>query len=163
MSHLAVAPEFMASAATDLSHIGSGLSVAHEVAAAPTTGIVAAAGDEVSAAVASLFSSHGQTFQALGTQAAAFHTQFVSALSGAGGAYSLSEAANASPLQTVEQDVLGVINAPTELVLGRPLVGDGTNGAAGTGQAGGPGGILVGNGGDGGSGAPGQAGGHGGP
>jgi PPE-repeat protein len=54
----------------------------------------------------------------------------------------------------VQQDVLGVINAPTNLLLGRPLIGNGTNGAAGTGQPGGAGGILWGNGGTGGSGGP---------
>jgi hypothetical protein len=87
----------------------------------------------------------------LSAQAAVFHGEFVRALSGAGAAYSLTEGANASPLQIVEKDVLGVINAPTELALGRPLIGKGTNGAPGTGQAGGPSGILWGDGGDGGS------------
>ena len=162
MSFVMAVPEFVASAATDLSNIGSGLSVANAVAAAPTTAVVAAAGDEVSAAIASLFSGHAKGFQALSARAAAFHAEFVRALSGAGGAYSLTEAANASPLGTVEHDVLAVINAPTDLALGRPLIGKGINGAPGTGQAGGPGGILGGPGGDGGSGAPGQPGGKGG-
>ena len=106
-------PEFVASAATDLSTIGSGLSAANAAAAAPTTAVGAAAGDEVSAAIASLFSWHAKEFQALGARAAAFHAEFVRALSGVGGAYSLTEAANASPLGTVEHDVLAVINAPT--------------------------------------------------
>jgi PPE-repeat protein len=66
-------------------------------------------------------------------------------------------------IDQVRHDVLGVVNAPTEFLVGRPLIGNGTHGAAGTGQAGGPGGILVGNGGNGGSGAAGQAGGPGGP
>jgi hypothetical protein len=44
---------------------------------APTTGVVAAAEDEVSAAIALLFSNHAQEFQALSAQAGAFHTQFV--------------------------------------------------------------------------------------
>ena len=35
-----------------------------------------------------------------------------------------------------------MINAPTDLLLGTPLIGKGTNGAPGTGQAGGPGGLL---------------------
>src|ERR1700733_465614 len=145
MSYLSVAPEFLASAAADLSNIGSSVTAANAAAAAPTTAVVAAAGDEVSAAIASLFSGPAQAFQSMSAHAAVFHGDFVRALSGAGGAYSLAEAANASPLQTVEHDVLGVINAPTELVLGRPLIGNGTNGAAGTGQAGGAGGILWGN------------------
>jgi DprA winged helix domain len=48
-------------------------------------------------------------------------------------------------------------NAPTQALLGRPIIGNGANGAAGTGQAGGAGGILWGNGGNGGSGAAGTA------
>ena len=113
MAYVVAVPELVASAASDLAGIGSGLSTAHAVAAAPTTAVVAAAGDEVSAAIASLFSGHAKEFQALGARAAAFHAEFVRALSGAGGAYSLTEAANASPLQTVEQ----VINTPTNLPL----------------------------------------------
>src|ERR1700690_1623322 len=49
-------------------------------------------------------------------------------------------------------------NAPTQALLGRPIIGNGANGAAGTGQAGGAGGILWGNGGHGGAGGAGAAG-----
>ena len=67
---------------------------------------------EVSVAIAAVFSEHGQGFQELGAQAAAFHSQFVQALSGAGGAYAATEAANVSPLQSVQQGgLLGPINA----------------------------------------------------
>ncbi|MCV7091141.1 PE family protein, partial [Mycobacterium interjectum] len=163
MSYLAVAPEFLSSTAMDLSKIGSAVTAAHTAAAAPTAGVVAAAEDEVSAAVASLFSSHGRQFQALSTQAAAFHAQFVQALSGAGGGYAAAEAANVSPLHTLEQAASGIQSfSPWRSLTGRPLFGDGTNGAPGTGQAGGPGGWLFGNGGNGGSGAAGQDGGAGG-
>ena len=103
MSYVVAAPEFLASAASDLSGIGSSLSAGHAVAAVPTTAVVAAAGDEVSAAVASLFSGHGQAFQALGAQAAAFHDQFVQALNAGSGAYASTEAASAGPLQTLAQ------------------------------------------------------------
>ena len=143
MSYVVAVPEMLASAATDLEHIGSSLSAAKGAAAAPTTAVVAAADDEVSAAIASLFSRHAQEFQAVSAQSAAFHSQFAQALTGAGGSYAAAEAANATQMQAV----LGVINAPTELLTGRPLIGNGTNGAAGTGQNGGPGGILMGNGG----------------
>jgi hypothetical protein len=122
MSYLVVAPEFFASAASDLSNIGSSLTAAHAAASASTTAVVAAGTDEVSAAVASLFSGHGQAFQTLGAQAAAFHAEFVRTLSGAGGAYSLTEAANTSPLQTLWplwQDVRAVIYTPTNLLWGR--------------------------------------------
>src|ERR1700759_978785 len=80
MSYVVAVPEFVVSAASDLSDIGSGLSAAHAAAAVPTTAVVAAAGDEVSAAIASLFSGHAQAFQSLSAQAAAFHSPFVQAL-----------------------------------------------------------------------------------
>jgi hypothetical protein len=161
-SFVNVIPEAMATASSDLTGIGRVISEANTAAAVPTTQVLAAADDEVSAAIASLFSSHGQDFQALSAQVSAFHTEFVQTLSGAAGSYASAEAANASPLQAVEQQMLGVINAPTEAVLGRGLIGNGTNGASGTGHNGGPGGFLWGNGGNGGSGATGQAGGAGG-
>jgi PE family len=88
-----------------LSNIGSAMSAANAAAAGPTTAVLAAAEDEVSAAVASLFSGHGQAFQALSAQAAAFHAQFVEALNGAGGAYTATEAANASLLHSLPQPV----------------------------------------------------------
>ncbi|WP_152406652.1 PE family protein, partial [Mycobacterium tuberculosis] len=120
------------------------------------------AGDEVSAAIAALFGTHAQEYQALSARVATFHEQFVRSLTAAGSAYATAEAANASPLQALEQQVLGAINAPTQLWLGRPLIGDGVHGAPGTGQPGGAGGLLWGNGGNGGSGAAGQVGGPGG-
>lgn len=153
MSYVLATPEMVAAVANNLAQIGSTLSAANAAALAPTTGVLAAGADEVSAAVASLFSGHAQAYQTLGTQAAAFHERFIQALSTAAGAYGSAEAANASPLQ----QALNVINAPTQTLLGRPLIGNGTNGAPGTGQAGGPGGLLYGNGGNGGDGGAGGA------
>ncbi|WP_191495992.1 PE family protein, partial [Mycobacterium simulans] len=135
MSYVVIAPELLTAVASDVAGIGSSLHAANAAAAVPTTALMAAAGDEVSAAIASLFSSHAQQYQALSAQATAFHAQFVQSLTGAGSAYVAAEAANVSPLQALEQAVLGAINAPTQLLLGRPLIGDGTNGAPGTGQA----------------------------
>ena len=60
MSFVIATPEFVTAAATDLANIGSTLSAANAAAAAPTTGVLAAAEDEVSAAIAALFSGHGQ-------------------------------------------------------------------------------------------------------
>ena len=102
MSYLVAAPEFLASAATDLSNVGSAVIAANAAAAAPTTGVLAAGADEVSAAVASLFAGHGQAFQALSAQAAAFHAQFVQALNGAGATYAAAEAANSARCTAVE-------------------------------------------------------------
>lgn len=55
MSFMVVAPEMLAAAATDVHSIGSALSAANAVAAARTTGLMAAGTDEVSAALAALF------------------------------------------------------------------------------------------------------------
>ena len=77
MSYVIAAPDMLASAATDLAGIGSSLSEANAAATASTTRVIAAAADEVSAAIASLFSSHGTAFQALSAQAATFHSEFV--------------------------------------------------------------------------------------
>ncbi|WP_237045720.1 PE domain-containing protein, partial [Mycobacterium tuberculosis] len=107
MSFLFAQPEMLGAAATDLASIGSAISTANAAAAAATTRVLAAGADEVSAAVAALFSGHAQTYQALSTQAAAFHQQIVQTLTSTAGAYASAEAAN------VEQQLLGAINAPT--------------------------------------------------
>jgi hypothetical protein len=81
-------------------------------------------------------------------------------------AYAAAEAESATALQALQQDTLTVINAPTEALVGRALIGNGATGttnAAGMGTSGSPGGILYGNGGSGGtSTAVGAAGGRGG-
>ncbi|MGP0077190.1 PE family protein, partial [Mycobacterium sp.] len=117
MSFVMAVPEVLGTAATDLTSIGSTINAAHAAAAAPTTGILAAAEDEVSAAIAELFSGHGQAFQALSAQATTFHDQFVQTLTAGAGSYVSAEAANlaaftANPAQTVGQDLTNAINAP---------------------------------------------------
>ncbi|REL51516.1 hypothetical protein DSI17_05210, partial [Mycobacterium tuberculosis] len=61
--------------------------------------------------------------------------------------------ASTSPLHTLQQNVLNVVNEPFQTLTGRPLIGNGANGTPGTGADGGAGGWLFGNGGNGGSGA----------
>ena len=63
MSFLTALPEALSSAAKDLTNIGSTLNVANTAAKLPTTWILAAAEDEVSAAIAALFSEHGAGFR----------------------------------------------------------------------------------------------------
>ncbi len=163
MSSFVIAtPEFLTAAANDLSGIGDAVRAATGAAAPSTTAIAPLAGDEVSAAVTRMFGAYAQEFQTLSARMEQFYTDCVRALLTGAGAYSGAEAANASPLQTLEQDLLAGINAPSQMLTGRPLIGNGANGVDGTGAAGGDGGWLVGNGGNGGSGAPGQAGGAGG-
>ncbi|MCW2662503.1 MAG: hypothetical protein JWP83_3655, partial [Mycobacterium sp.] len=123
MSFVIATPDLVMAAATDLAGIGSTLSAANAAAATPTTGMFAAAADEVSTAITEVFGAHGLQFQAVGAQLEAFHDQFVRTLTAGASAYAGAEAANASPLQTVEQDALNLVNAPTQALLGRPLIG----------------------------------------
>ncbi|WP_156452316.1 PE family protein, partial [Mycobacterium gordonae] len=155
MSYVSAAPEFLAAAATDLANVASTISDANTAASVGTRTVLAAGADEISEAIAALFDNHAQAYQAVSTQAAAFHAQFVQALNAGAGAYASAESAN------VGQIVLDAINAPARMVLGRPLIGDGRN-ATTLGGAGEPGGLLFGNGGNGAAGAPGQQGGAGG-
>ncbi|RUP03631.1 MAG: PE family protein [Mycobacterium sp.] len=95
MSYVIAAAGFVHSAAGDLASIGSSLAEATATVAGPTTAIAAAAQDEVSTALAALFGDFGRQFQALSTQAQAFHTQFVSDLQSSAAAYAGAESANA--------------------------------------------------------------------
>ena len=149
MSYVIAAPELLAAAASDVAGIGSSLSAAHSAAAPSTTAVIAAAEDEVSAAIASLFSGHGQAFQALSAQASVFHSEFVQSLKSAGGAYAAAEAANASPLSAAVSAAQKLaVFSPVEALAGRPIIGNGANGTAAN-PNGGAGGFLYGNGGNG--------------
>ncbi|AMC72749.1 PE-PGRS family protein PE_PGRS29 [Mycobacterium tuberculosis] len=97
MSFVVANTEFVSGAAGNLARLGSMISAANSAAAAQTTAVAAAGADEVSAAVAALFGAHGQTYQVLSAQAAAFHSQFVQALSGGAQAYAAAEATNFGP------------------------------------------------------------------
>jgi len=120
VSFVSVVPDIVTAAAGNLAEIGSAVSAANAAAATPTTGLVAMANDEVSAAVTAVFSSHAQAYQNLGAQAAAFHDQFVRTLSGGAGAYVATELANA------QQNLLNAVNAPAAALLGQPSPGAGS-------------------------------------
>ncbi|CCK52607.1 Conserved protein of unknown function, PE-PGRS family protein, PE-PGRS 45 (part1) [Mycobacterium canettii CIPT 140060008] len=53
--------------------------------------MLAAAHDEVSTAIAALFGSHGQHYQAISAQVAAYQQRFVLALSQAGSTYAVAK------------------------------------------------------------------------
>lgn len=148
-SQMIVAPAFVDAAAKDLATIGSAISRANAEALVPITALLPAGADDVSAAIAALFATHGQAYQELSAHAVAFHEQFVQLMSAGAAQYASAEAANSSPLQIVGQTALDAINSPVQTLTGRPLIGNGANGVAGTGQNGGDGGWLYGNGGNG--------------
>jgi hypothetical protein len=96
MSFVTTQPEALSSAATALGGVGSSLSAQNAAVAAPTTGVVPAAADEVSALTAAQFAAHAQLYQAVAAQAAAIHEQFVNTLATSSGSYAATEAANAA-------------------------------------------------------------------
>lgn len=95
MSFVTTQPEVLAAAAGNLQGIGSAVSAGNAAAAPPTTGLIPAAADEVSALTAAQFAAHAQMYQTIGAQAAAIHEQFVAALNSSAGSYAATEAANA--------------------------------------------------------------------
>jgi hypothetical protein len=95
MSFVTTQPEMLASAAGELQGVGAAIAAQNAAVAAPTTGVIPAAADEVSALTAAQFAAHAQTYQAVSAQAAAMHEMFVRVLSASAGSYATTEAANA--------------------------------------------------------------------
>jgi len=141
VSFVSVTPQTVAAAADKLESIGSALSAANAVAAVPTTGMTAMAADDVSVAVQSMLATYAQGYQALGAQAAAFHSWFAQAVSGGAVAYAEVELASARQMLSAvpagiaqavgadaavaRGDLVDAVNAPARAVLGRPLIGTG--------------------------------------
>src|SRR5262249_44574998 len=105
--YLVTTPEQLASAAENLAGIRSLLSGSAASAAAPTTAVAAAAQDEISALVATIFSDFGQDFQTISAQANAFHDEFVGLIDAAAGPYLSPEVANAGAVDLSLPSILG--------------------------------------------------------
>ncbi|OBG41078.1 hypothetical protein A5672_12890 [Mycobacterium alsense] len=119
MSLLSVAPEIVAAASGDLANLGSALRSATAAAATQTTAVVAPAADQVSAAVAALLGAHGQEFQTINAQAAAFHDEFVSNLSAGAAQYANAEVANAQQMiGSGAGSIVGAAANPADVSLG---------------------------------------------
>lgn len=95
MSFVTTRPELLTAAAGDLQAIGAALTAGNQAAAAPTSGVIPAAADEVSALTAMQFCAQAQWYQAVSAQAAALHEIFVATLSASAASYAATEAANA--------------------------------------------------------------------
>ncbi|ETW21877.1 PE family protein [Mycobacterium gastri] len=122
MTYFTTEPQMMTAAAADVARIGSAIGEANAAAAGQITVWVAAAADEVSAATANLFGSYAREYQAVMSQAAAFHDRFIQALTGAASAYLDTEAGNAAA-------ALNALTAPVQSLLGRPLADSATTAA----------------------------------
>jgi hypothetical protein len=96
MMFVTAQPESLAVAAGRLQEIGTALTAQNSATAAPMTGVVPAAADDVSLLTAAQFARHAQTFQALSAQAAAIHENFVTTLQTSAESYAVTEAANAA-------------------------------------------------------------------
>ncbi len=96
MSFVTAQPEALAAAASGLQGIGSALSAQYAAVAAPTTGVVPAAADPVSALTAAQFAAHAQMYQAVSAEATAIHELMVNTLSTSGLSYLVTEVANAA-------------------------------------------------------------------
>jgi PE family/PPE-SVP subfamily C-terminal region len=105
MSFLTAQPDELAAAAGKLGVIGSAFAAQNAAAAAPTTGVIPAAADEVSILQASLFTAYGTLYQQVSGEATAMYDSFVNTLQTSAGTYEATEAANASaaasPLSSV--------------------------------------------------------------
>jgi PE family len=80
--------------AHNLQIIGAAVNAQNVAAVAPTTALIPAAADEVSALTAAQFVGHAQMYQAVSAQAAAIHQAFVAVLAASAGSYAATEAAN---------------------------------------------------------------------
>ncbi|MFV0494369.1 PE family protein [Mycobacterium sp.] len=131
--------------------VGAALDEVNAAAASVTTSVAGAGADEVSAAVAAVFGEFGVAYQGVAAQVLGFQRVFSESLAGAGSLYSGAEALSA---ESMAEQIFAPINEPFVTYTGRPLVGDGADGTAGSvdGGAGGHGGDGGGNGGNGGSG-----------
>ncbi|WP_264990721.1 PE family protein, partial [Mycobacterium kiyosense] len=98
MSYVVAAPELVNAAVGDLGNIASSIDAARSAVGGATTSVAAAGADEISEAIAALFNAHAQSFQAVSSQAAAFHNQFLQTLSTSASSYASAEATNLAGL-----------------------------------------------------------------
>lgn len=116
--YLLAAPESVATAVTDIGAIGTAVETARAAATARTSGLMAAAADEVSASVAGLFNAYGEECQLVLSQATAFQHEFAQALANAATGYARAEARNAALLSGAAQSPPALLADPiTALIM----------------------------------------------
>ncbi|HEU0190716.1 MAG TPA: PE domain-containing protein [Mycobacterium sp.] len=94
MSFVTTDPEALTVAANNLAAIGSSMAAENSAASAPTTGVVPAAADPVSALQATQFAAYGQLYQQVSAQATAIYNLFVHTMRVSADSYGATEAAN---------------------------------------------------------------------
>ncbi|HTY31587.1 PE family protein [Mycobacterium sp.] len=118
MSFVTTQPEALVYAAGKLQIIGSAMAGESAAAAAPTTGLIPAAADEVSVLQATIFAAYGSLYQSVNAQATAIHELFVSTLGASAGSYasteSLNSVATASPVAQQVSSLFGAAAAAAD-------------------------------------------------
>ena len=107
MTSVQAQPAIMTATAANVAHIGAEINAAQATAASWTSTMPAAAIDEVSQAVTSLFTAYSQEYQALIGQAGVFHNQFAELLATASNAYTQTEATALGTLNGFAAQVQG--------------------------------------------------------
>lgn len=112
MSFVSVATDAASDAIAALQGLGPQVEGASAAAAAPTSGIAAAAQDEVSAAIARVFGDFGREFQSVSAQAQAFQQRFLGNLGAGFAQYANAEAANVQQALSALIPIGGLSAAP---------------------------------------------------
>jgi hypothetical protein len=115
MSFVTTQPEALTAAASTLQTLGTTMTGQNAAAAVPTTSVVPAAADPVSALQAAQFSAYGTWYQQVSAQAAAIHQMLVNTLTTSAGSYGETEAANqaAAASNSLSNAVSGATPAQT--------------------------------------------------
>jgi hypothetical protein len=115
MSFVTTQPEVLTYAAGKLQTLGSEMAAESAAAASPTTGIIPAAADEVSALQATIFTAYGSLYQSVSAQATAIHELFVNTLGASAGSYATTESTNSvatsSPLSQAMSGLSAAVSA----------------------------------------------------
>lgn len=101
MTYLSVQPDLLAAATTDLMNIRTAVASASAASEVPITGLAAAADDEISAAVAALFSGYGREYLRVDSLVSAFQQAFDQTLTNSGLAYTATEFNAAAVLDSI--------------------------------------------------------------
>ena len=123
MSFVTAQPEALAYAAGQLHTLGSAMATESAAAAHPTTGVIPAASDEVSALQATIFAAYGTLYQSVNAQATAIHELFVHTLGASAASYVATESANsATTASAFSAQVSGFISSAANSAADLPAV-----------------------------------------
>jgi hypothetical protein len=114
VSFVTTHPEALAYAAGKLQTLGSAMAAESAAVASPTTGVIPAAADPVSALQAAIFAAYGSLYQSVNAQATTIHELFVHTLGASAGSYAATESANSgATASSLSGRISGLFSAAT--------------------------------------------------